>query len=472
MTAGIFGANISLSALFARNAASRPNAPALADSGGSKYSYAEAFAASESIAAQIAAMGLPANSSIVLVLPNSNELVLSLLAILRAGHLPVPMPVAWRKSDLVRACREAEAAALITTAHYSAENLPQLAAEVAIEAFELSFPCAFGSPLPDGILPLTISTCGVDKADVVPAKSTSSVGIGTMQAESGGVSLVLHRDCEMLAAGFGAMLAADMQGGDEIISAVSMASLAGLSTTLVPWLLSGGALTLRADAARIEVPAGARKHLVASAGALWPLRAQLPFDLVSATAVHFAGVHPNANFVALNAGRVVDAYALQEFCLISAARSEPGEPAPIPLGSIHAGNASGSGPAIVATKLDEQGNIFIHGAMAPADRIGSQDWLDIGVRAEPAGRHAFLPVRSDDMIAIGSLRFSFAELERRILSAALVYGVQIVEDRILGHRLVIESDRPDQTSAALLSAGLPRIVARAVRKGDAVRARA
>ena len=129
-----FAPHIALSALFQRNAAARPDACALVGADG-RYTYAEAANAVAHLAAQIASFGLPARSSVALLLPNGSELVLSLLAVMQCGHIPVPMPVAWRKSDLVRACREAEAAALITTAHFSDEPLPALAAEAAIEVF-------------------------------------------------------------------------------------------------------------------------------------------------------------------------------------------------------------------------------------------------------------------------------------------------------------------------------------------------
>ena len=150
--------NVTLDALFRRNATLRGDLRALHDLDGTSLSYTETANAVAHVTEQIAALGLPANSTIALLLPNGRELIVATLAVMRSGHLVVPMPVAWRKSDLVRACREAEVAALITTANFAPERLPDLAAEVAIEVFELSFPCAFGAALPDGLLPLTFAT--------------------------------------------------------------------------------------------------------------------------------------------------------------------------------------------------------------------------------------------------------------------------------------------------------------------------
>lgn len=467
-----FTPDVSLDALFARNALSRPDAIALNCGDGTRYTFAQAYRASADIAAQIASMSLPAGSSIALLLPNGAEQILSLLGVLRAGHVPVAMPVAWRKSDLVRACRQAEAAALITTAHYGAENLPELAAEVAIEVFELSFPCAFGASLPDGIMPLSMSADGEAKPKAAAATDLVSRGIGTMQAENGGMSFVLHGDGEILAAGLGALLAADVRHGDRIFSAVSPSSFAGLATVFVPWLLSGGTLTPLAGFGPVEPVADMRAHLVATAGALWPVYHQLSLPLASATAIHFAGTHPHANYVSMSVKRIVDAYAMHELGVICAVRSDPAQPAPIPLGAVHAGAPSASAPAVIETNIDDHEHILIRGAMVPGDRKVAGHWLDTGITVDPSGEHGLHLQCPPDIIAVGSLRFSFPDLERRILAAALVHRVDAVVDRILGHRLIIETDRPRATTKALLEAGLPRVIANAVRNSEAQRARA
>lgn len=471
--AATFVPDVTLDALFRRNAITRAQSLALVDPAGATYTYAEAANVIDDLAAQVTALNLPSRSSVALLLPNGGELALTLLAVLRAGHVPVPMPVAWRKSDLVRACREAEAAALITTAHFSAENLPQLAAEVAIEVFELSFPCAFGAPLPDGIVPLSLNAAAGAAPAVLPS-GASSAGIGTLQAENSGVAFVLHRDEELLAAGLGAMLAADIQSGDRIVSALSLSSFAGLASAFVPWLLSGGTLVPLADARNADTPgtdAAERSHLVAPAGSLAPVCQLLEARFASATAVHFAGAVLDIDYSGLAADRVVDVFALHELCAIPLRRVSRSSLQPIPLGAIHAGAPGAMTPVILETRVGETGNIFIRGAMVPRERIEAQDWLDTGYAALPCGPHACRARAPAGTVAIGALRFCFPELERRILAAALVSRVEIAEDRVLGNRLVIVSERPEETAHALMDAGLPRVIANAVRKGEAARAR-
>jgi hypothetical protein len=461
-----FAPDVALDALFQRNATTRPDAPALFAGDGTALTYAEAANAVASLAQQIASLGLAPKSMIALHLPNGHESVLALLATMRCGHIPVPMPVAWRKSDLVRACREAETSALITTANYGVESLPQLAADVAIEVFELSFPCAFGSALPDGIIPLTLATEPVE-TKVMAAPST---GIGTLQPSANGASLVLHTDQELLAAGLGAMLAAEVQSGDNIVSAVSLSSTAGVTSALVPWLLSGGTLRLLADISEVtKTSFDKRTHLVAIEGAIPPIAMMVQKAIASVIAVHFAGTVLNHAFAAVTAGRVVDIYALGEICAIALLREEHNRPQPIPLGAVHAGSASAAAPVIAETMIGDNGNIHMRGASVARSISRDQAWADTGFPARRKENTNFDAEPPAGLIAIGGLRFMLPDLERRIRAAALVSKVEIETDGILGSCLMIASERVAETCQALLDAGLPRVVANAVRKAETAR---
>jgi len=467
-----FAPEIALDALFRRNVVTRGDERAILDHDGVSLSYLETANAVASIAAQIASLRLPPDSVIALHLPNGRELVLTLLAVMRSGFVAVPMPVAWRKADLVRACREAEAAVLITTAYYADENLPELAAQVAIEVFELSFPCAFGTALPDGILSLDYSTSANPASAYAPITDAQSSGICTLRPASGGVGLVLHRDEELLAAGLGAMLASNIQSGDRIVTAVSFANLAGLAAAFVPWLLSGGCITLLPDFPRSDDLAFDRNtHLVAPAGAIASLCAIAPESIASACAVYFGGTTSVSHASPPNAGILVDAIALSEYTVIALPRKERDIAASIPLGDVRAGGAGAAAPVIVETNV-ERGQIQVRGAAVSKDALDDQPWLDTGFAAHQTddGRlHADAP---PELLHIGALRFDLPDLERRIRSAALVASVYAVPDPVLGMRLVIESERPEDTAHALRDAGLPGVVADAVRKSETTRARA
>jgi hypothetical protein len=465
-----FAPDVALDALFRRNVAARAEARAIADIDGTALTYSELANAVAEVAEQIAALGLAPRSSIALLLPNGRELVIALLAVLRIGHVAVPMPVAWRKADLVRACRDSEAAALITTTHYNVENLPELAAEVAIEVFELSFPCSFGAPLPDGIVPLSLSADG--EHDGTPIRPTAAPGIATLEPANQGVRFVHHRDEELLAAGLCAMLAGNVQGEDKIVSAISLSSFAGLASAFVPWLLSGGTLTLLPDLpGKDALTFDERTHLIATEGALASLCRESEREMASAFAVHFAGTEAHTAFRAPNAKVVVDVIALGEVAAVALPRKERDVVATIPLGKIHAGIAGAASPVILETSIEE-GLVHVRGAIVPISIIGEQPWLDTGFAAEMVDASSFHVRPPDTLFAIGALRFDFTDIERRIRAAALVLEIQVLSDPILGAKLSITSDRPAETSRALLDAGLPRIVAASVEKAEAVRVKA
>lgn len=464
--------NVSLDALFRRNATMRGDLCALCDLDGTALTYTEVSNAVANVTEQIAAFGLQPKSAIALLLPNGRELIVATLAVLRSGHVPVPMPVVWRKSDLVRGCREAEAAALITTAHYNGENLPELVAQVAIEVFELSFPCAFGSQLPDGLSPLPFNVTAEPLLAKTSLSDIAAAGIATLQPASGGVSFVFHSNEELLAAGLGAMLAGDVRGGDTIISAISFATFAGLTAAFVPWLLNSGTLTLLPELPpKGTLAFDKNTHLIAASGALADLAAIDRSALASAFAVHFAGVKSATVFPALNASTVVDVLAIDELAAIALPRVERGTPSPLPLGAIHAGNTGAGSPVTVETRVVD-GLLQVRGAMIPKDALREQEWLETGYAADMRDASSAYIRPPIELFTIGALRFNFHDLERRVRAAALVSDVHVKADPILGFKLVIESERPEETSRALLNAGLPRIIAGSVQKAEAVRAKA
>jgi non-ribosomal peptide synthetase component E (peptide arylation enzyme) len=105
-------AGVSLDTLFRANALARPDTIAISDPPGrTRYTdgeprcltYAAADAEIDRLARRLQSFGMPSGSIVVVQLPNIAESVLSLLAILRAGLTAAPVPMAWRRSDLVAA---------------------------------------------------------------------------------------------------------------------------------------------------------------------------------------------------------------------------------------------------------------------------------------------------------------------------------------------------------------------------------
>lgn len=104
-----FDPKVTLDAVFRRNVLMQPGALALADPpertmlmGGAprQLNYAEADAAISRLAHQLKALGLPEQAVVAIQLPNTVEAIITLLAVLRAGMIALPLPMLWRRSDL------------------------------------------------------------------------------------------------------------------------------------------------------------------------------------------------------------------------------------------------------------------------------------------------------------------------------------------------------------------------------------
>jgi hypothetical protein len=208
--------------------------------------------------------------------------------------------------------------------------------------------------------------------------------------------------------------------------------------------------------------------VIAPALVLEAICASAEARLTSATAVHFSSIAEisSADFAAET---IVDVFAVAEICVIALPREDSATPRMIPLGAVQAGNGAAA-PVVMETAISETGRLLVRGAMIAKDALGDGGWCDTGYSAVSNGSSDFLVSAPDEIVAIGALRFSFPDLERRILAAALVAGVEVMADPVLGDKLVVRSERPAETERALLDAGLPRVIASSVRKAENVRA--
>src|SRR5215813_2837665 len=120
------GGRASLDNLFRRNAERRPNALALVDppnreafTGGPprRLTYAQADHVVSALAGRLRRLRLHTDSLVAFQVANSVESVLTLLAVLRAGLIAMPLPLLWRRADLKNALSQVGARALIVSGH-------------------------------------------------------------------------------------------------------------------------------------------------------------------------------------------------------------------------------------------------------------------------------------------------------------------------------------------------------------------
>jgi len=477
---------VALDAVFRRNVLTRPGALALADPSDRatftdglprRLNYAEADVAVNRLAAQLKALGLPEGSAVALQLPNTVEAALSLLAIQRAGLVAVPVPVLWRRADLVAALREINARAILTMTRIGDERPAEIACEAAAELFSLGFPCAFGHAVPDGVIAFDLDAAiPPQKADLASARisAANKVAIATFDASRRGAFAVGRTHTQWIAAGFAVMLEARIAPGETIVSTLSPASLAGIASAFVPWLLTGGTLALVHGYSphAVAQAASAGAHLVAPAPALPALSEMSVAPFASSIAVHRGPQSLGVDLSQTSCDAIVDIQSFGEIGLVALRRIAKIMASPVPIGKTPAAANAPDAPVFIETKRLADGTLAVRGAMVP-DKIfpdaaradASQIEFDLdgfartNLRCHAIGSSGLaIEASPDGIMAIGGLRYGVDELAMRIAKASPGSTLVTRRDPLLGARLAVESNDPPAARKTLDEAGQSRLI--------------
>jgi AMP-binding enzyme len=361
--------------LFRRMVAARPDALALVDppdrasfTDGAPRSltWAEADRVVSAIANLLRSLGLSPGAIVALQLPNVAEGVLTLLGVLRAGLIAAPLPLLWRQAEACAALGRVSARALVSCRRVGEVDHADVAMHVAAETFAIRFVCAFGNPVPDGIIPLDEVFDGVLPVPPPPLdrpeNSATRSAVVTFDMTTDGLVPVARSHRELIAAGEAVTGAAGLAVGATLLGALLTPSFAGLATTIVPWLLAGGTLRLhqpsepatllgqRWDAAVLPGPLLAR---LVEAGLLHPFAPQTVLAVWRAPERMPAAVawHGDA--------RIVDVPVFGEIGLLALPRDSDGAPAKFP-------PPTSAGSAAVELMRSASGTLAVRGAMVPA----------------------------------------------------------------------------------------------------------
>src|SRR5476651_2130297 len=92
-----------------------PNRESFTDGLPRRLTYAQTDRAISALAARLRRLGLQTDTVVAIQLPNTVESVIALLAVLRAGMIAVPLPLLWRKQEIVGALSRVGPKAIITS---------------------------------------------------------------------------------------------------------------------------------------------------------------------------------------------------------------------------------------------------------------------------------------------------------------------------------------------------------------------
>ena len=491
------GARSTLDDLFRRAASRRPDAIALADppnradiTGGAprRLTYAEADRVVSGIADRLRRLGLQTDQIVALQMANTVDTVLTLLAILRAGMIAMPLPLLWRHADCVAALDRVGARAMIVNARIGGTDHCTLAMHAAAEVFHIRHVCAFGDDVPDGVTRLDDLYAGepVDATHTITRSVNPSahVAVITWDVCAEGLIPAPRSHFELLAAGAAVTLESRIEHNAVILSSIALPSLAGIGLALVPWLLVGGTLALHHpfdDAAFLQQCRSERAEFVVLPGPL-ALRfgdagALSRRDGLKAVIAAWRTPERLAASAAWGDSTVglVDVAVFGETGLVAASRGGNGRPVPLGIGSVTAPRGVAGGLNVAEIAHSAAGTVAMRGPLVPkfplpsdVDHVGKPS-IALGADGfadtvytctlDAVARTLAIVGAPAGIVGVGGYRFGLRALADAVAAAEPGSSVAVRPDGLGGVRLIgTAADRARVQEALALKGVNPLVV--------------
>jgi AMP-binding enzyme len=484
-----------LDGLFRRLLARQPNALALADPPDKsrvtgqqprRLTFAQADQAISALAAHFVQAGLPANSVIGVQLPNTVEFALTVLAACRAGLVAALLPQLWRQAELTAALNRTGARAMVTASRIDGVSHADLAMNAAVEAFSIRHVCGFGGELPEGMTSLDEVIASGPGATPPAVQDGRRAAIVSFDVTAEGLRAVPRTHLHLIAGGLAISLEAGVPQGAAVLSALAPSSFAGITSSLVLWLLSGGALALHHPfddrVLEQQIHELSRDVLVAPA----PLTQRLARGMLSRPTAprQVLGLWRAPEQVAfsdawpLEHATLTDVYLFGEAGLLAARRDDAGMPAAMRAGPQTSPRNAVAGSVTGEILLTPKGTLALRGPMVPVAAYTTStastnspvaqpppDHVDTGFAARIERTTAALSITAppSGIMAVGGYRFLAQDLEawaKRLGQGALLTALP---DRISGHRLAGRAQDNARAREAMLELGLNPLMAEAFR---------
>jgi len=478
------GDRFTLDDLFRRAGVRRPDAPALIDPPNAAsiagaapraMTFAQADRAISALAARLRALGVPTDAVVAIQLPNTVAGVIALLGVMRARLIPAPLPLLWRKQEMVAALSRTGAKVIVTAAQIGAAAPAETAMQVAAELFPIRHVCGFGQGLPDGVVPLDDCLApGVPDFFAPPARlgnPGAHVAVINFDVTGEGLAAIARSHSELIAGGLAVYLESGVAEDAGILSAIPLGSFAGIALSVLPWLFSGGTLALHHgfdpavfaaqcrtnDLASVVVPGRALTPL-AGAGLLGP-----PLKTILAlwrAPERLAAARPWKGDAAL-----VDVASFGEVGLLPARRGPDGLALPIPLGTVTTPRGAAGALAAIETARGKTGTLTLRGPMVPPLSPDADGFVDTGFPCQFAPDGASLTVTGSPagLSAVGFYRFRQREIDAAVADADADAVIAALPDAALGLRLAGSARDPAAIAAELRARGVNSLIAGAFR---------
>ena len=337
-----------------------------------RLTFAQADRAVSALAAHFIEAGLPANSVIAVQLPNTVEFMLTVLAAHRAGLIVALFPMLWRQAELTVALNRTAARAIVTMSRIDGVSHADLAMNAAAEAFSIRHVCGFGDDLPEGMASLDHALANPSETTRAYIQDGRKAAVISFDVTAEGFRPVPRTHLSLIAGGLAIFLEADVAQGARLMSVFAPSSFAGLTSSLLVWLLSGGTLALHhpfdADVLEQQINEDGCDTLIAPAPlALRLSEADMPSRLPTLRNVIALWRAPEQ--IATSSpwtvphATLTDVYLFGEAGLFGARRGADGVPAPI-LPGPHGAPRDVKGSSIAGeTLITPKGTLGLRGPM-------------------------------------------------------------------------------------------------------------
>lgn len=449
-----------------------PNRSSFTDHPPRQLSYADADRAISALAARLRELGLQTDAVVAIQLPNTVESVIAVFGVLRAGMIAAPLPVLWRKQDMVAALSRVAPKAIITSSRIGTNRHVEFAMQAAAELFSIRFVCGFGADLPDGVVPLD-DVFDPAPRDFAPSparagNAAAHLAVITFDVGSDGLAPVARNHMELIAGGLAVYRQGAIAEDGAILSAIPLGSFAGIALTLVPWLLSSGTLSLHHafDPDTFAAQCRASQAIVLPGPVLEPVTQAGHLESAQTIlALWRAPERIAASASCQGAAALIDVASFGEIGLLVARRTTDGMPSPFSCG--------------VDTKRTPGGMLALRGPMVPAHAFppGAEVGQAPHFRVDPDGfADTGVPCRLDretetltisgppsGMAAIGGHRFPYRQTEALVADVAPGATIVALPDGMLGQRLAGSVRNRDATIDRLDALGVNPLISGAFR---------
>jgi hypothetical protein len=471
-----------------------PNRESFTDGRPRSLTCAQADRVVSAIAGRLRRMGLNTDAIVGIQVANTVESVLTLLGVLRAGMIAMPLPMLWHRADVVAALSRVSASALIVSGRIGAVDHSELAMRAAAEVFPVRHVCGYGRDLPDGFLPLD-DLFTAETLDPVPSLEeeraaapgpAAHLAVITWDVCANGVVPVARSHAELIAGGLAVVLESRLEQNTVLLSTLTLSSFAALATTVVPWLALGGTLALHQPfdpevfLAQIDMTAF---DTVIVPG---PLAAQLAeAGRLMASDVNMIGVWRAPERLArapswpAAKARMIDVQVFGEAGLFAARRGPDGKPEVIPFGVVSAPRDPKGTVVAVEIMATPSRTVALRGPMVPrvpfppeAERVGlphfrvaPSGFVDTGYSCRPNSPTMVLTAPPPGVVGIGGYRFIVRELHDFVNRVEDGGGtLAVLPDALAGHRLAGIAADHDVLEAGLAKLGANPLLVGAFRK--------